>query len=188
MRDTHTERGPGSKVPPWLFLALPRKCTTVPFPSLPANMSALPKGRESLETQVLSNPRAGATLSAESTAILPPGSCPARWTAVMDGEHSAKPCTRSMAGTRCPPPASRISSRSCRVRPHSQDVNNGASLVRSHTQPGRRQAQLSETDLALRGWRRTPVGAEQGSEMLKKGTNLVTHHWSPQRAWKWCQE
>lgn len=53
LRKRYTHRA-GVKSSPWLFLVLPRKCTVVPFPSLPANKSALPKGRESPKTQVQS--------------------------------------------------------------------------------------------------------------------------------------
>lgn len=35
---THREWRPGSEVPPRLFLALPRKRSAVPFPSLPASL------------------------------------------------------------------------------------------------------------------------------------------------------
>lgn len=54
LRERHTQSRARVKSSPWLFLVLPRKCTTVPFPSLPANMCALPEGRESPKTQVQS--------------------------------------------------------------------------------------------------------------------------------------
>lgn len=53
-REGHTESRARVKSSPLLFLVLPRKCTMVPFLSLPANMSSLPKGWEFPKTQVQS--------------------------------------------------------------------------------------------------------------------------------------
>lgn len=131
-RDMHTEQGPGSKVPPWLFLALPRKRTVVPFPSLPANTSALPKGRESLETQARSWGDAWAPRGLPSR--LPaatPHAGPLPWTG--STQPNPEPAPQWVPAA---PHTFRIPSGSSRVRPHRQEVNNGASPARSHTQPG----------------------------------------------------
>lgn len=165
-RDTHTQSGGrGQKFPPWLFLALPRKCATVPFPSLPANMSALPKGRESLETQ------AGSRGDAQVARVLPsclpaaaPHAGPLSW--MESARPNPAPAPWWAPGA---PHTSGIPSGSSMDRLHSQEVNNGASLVRPHTQPGRRPLAGPALRDKLSPWQRTPAGAEWGSEMLKKG-------------------